>query len=91
MMATGANEPMGLMAKKMTLMSTLKCKTTDSKVVHYSVYYRGGGIEIVGPDLERHRCHPSVKNAKDARIEIAKVYARIGGHGVISSWDRLLD
>jgi hypothetical protein len=62
------------MAKKMTLMSTLKCKTTDGKVVHYFVYHRGGGFEIVGPNLERHRCHPSVKNAKDAQIEIAKVY-----------------
>jgi len=49
------------MAKKMTLMSTLKCKTTDGKVVHYFVYHRGGGFEIVGPNLERHRCHPSVK------------------------------
>jgi hypothetical protein len=64
----------GLMAKKMTLMSTLKCKTTDGKVVHYFVYHRGGGFEIVGPNLERHRCNPSVKNAKDAQIEIAKVY-----------------
>jgi hypothetical protein len=64
----------GLMAKKMTLMSTLKCKTPDGKVVHYFVYHRGGGFEIVGPNLERHRCHPSVKNAKDAQIEIAKVY-----------------
>jgi hypothetical protein len=64
----------GLMAKKMTLMSTLKCKTTDGKVVHYFVYRRGGGFEIVGPNLERHRCHPSVENAKDAKTEIAKVY-----------------
>ena len=62
------------MAKKMTLKAAVKCKTTDGRVVHYSVYYRGGGIEIVGPNLERHRCHPSVKNAKDAQIEIAKVY-----------------
>ena len=62
------------MAKKMTLMSTLKCKTTDGKVVHYFVYHRDRGFEIVGPNLERHRCNPSVKNAKDAQIEIAKVY-----------------
>ena len=39
------------MAKKMTLMSTLKCKTTDGKVVHYFVYHRGRGFEIVGPNL----------------------------------------
>ena len=62
------------MTQKMRLMSTFKCKTTDGRVVHYSVYYRGRGVEIVGPNLERHRCHPSVKNAKDAQIEIAKVY-----------------
>jgi hypothetical protein len=36
----------------------LQCKTTDGKVVHYFVYHRGGGFEIVGPNLERHRCHP---------------------------------
>ena len=65
------------MAKRMTLMSTLKCKTTDGKVVHYFVYHRGGGFEIVGPNLERHRCHPSVKNAKVAQIEIAKVYGAV--------------
>jgi len=62
------------MAKKMTLKATVKCKTTDGRVVDYSVYYSGGSIEIVGPNLERYRCHPSVKNAKDAQIEIAKVY-----------------
>jgi hypothetical protein len=43
------------MAKKMTLMSTLKCKTTHGKVVHYFVYHRGEGFEIVGPNLEKLR------------------------------------
>ncbi len=62
------------MAKKMTLKAAIKCKTTDGRVVHYSVYYRGGGIEIVGLNLERYRCHPSVKNTRDAKTEIAKVY-----------------
>jgi hypothetical protein len=62
------------MPKKTTLLSNLKCKTTGGKIVHYSVYYRDGGVEIVGPNLERHRCHPSVKDVNDAQIEIAKVY-----------------
>jgi hypothetical protein len=65
---------MRLITQKLRLMSTLKCKTTDGRVVNYSVYHRGGGVEIVGPNLERHRCHPSVKNTRDAKTEIAKVY-----------------
>jgi len=66
---------MRLMTQKLRLLSKLKCKTTDGRVVHYSVYHRGGnGVEIVGPNLERHRCPPSVKNTRDAKTEIAKVY-----------------
>ena len=56
------------------LMSTFKCKTTDGRVVHFSVYQRAGGSEIVGPNFEHHRCPPSVKNTRDAKTEIAKVY-----------------
>jgi hypothetical protein len=37
------------MAKKMTLMSTLKCKTTNGKVIHYFVYHRGGGLRLLDP------------------------------------------
>ena len=62
------------MTQKMILMSTFKCKTTDGKVVHFSVYHRAGGSEIVGPNFEHHRCPPSVKNTGDAKTEIAKVY-----------------
>jgi hypothetical protein len=56
---------MRLMTQKLRLLSKLKCKTTDGRVVHYSVYHRGGnGVEIVGPNLE----------TRDAKTEIAKVY-----------------
>jgi hypothetical protein len=34
---------------------------------------RGGGVVIIGPNLERYRCHPGVTNAEAARIEIARV------------------
>jgi hypothetical protein len=46
-----------------------KCKTKAGGIVYFSVYHRNGGVA-----LEKHRCHPSVKTAEDAKIEIAKVY-----------------
>jgi hypothetical protein len=51
-----------------------KCKTKAGGIVYFSVYHRNGGVEIVGPTFERHRCHPSIRTADDAKIEIAKVY-----------------
>jgi len=52
----------------------LQCKTTDGKVVHYFVYHRGGVLRLLDPILSGTDVIPSVKNAKDAQIEIAKVY-----------------
>jgi hypothetical protein len=74
----------------MKLMFNATCKTTDSKIVHYSAYYSHGSVEIVGPNLERHRCHPSVKNTEDAQIEIAKVYDVDVISVTSNSWDLTL-
>jgi hypothetical protein len=61
------------MPKKETLMCIAKCKTKDGK---YSITMSNriaGGVMIIGPNLERHRCHRGVTNVEAARIEIAKV------------------
>jgi hypothetical protein len=61
------------MPKKETLMCIAKCKRKDGKIVDYYVHRFAGGVMIIGPNLERHRCHPGVTNVEAARIEIAKV------------------
>jgi hypothetical protein len=62
------------MPKKETLMCIAKCKTKDGKILDYYVHRMAGSVVIIGPNLERHRCHPGVTNEEAARIEIAKVY-----------------
>jgi hypothetical protein len=61
------------MAKKETLMCVAKCKRKDGKIADYYVHRSaGGGVMIIGPNLERYRCHPGFPNAEAARIEIAR-------------------
>jgi hypothetical protein len=62
------------MPQKETLMCIARCKTKDAKIRDYYVHRIAGAVVIIGPNLERHRCHPGVTNAEAARIEIAKVY-----------------
>ena len=61
------------MAKKETLMCVAKCKRRDSRIADYYVHRMGGGVVIIGPNLERYTCHPGLTNAVAARTEIAKV------------------
>jgi hypothetical protein len=61
------------MPKKETLMCIAKCKTKDGKILDYYVHRFAGGVMIIGPNLERHRCHPDVTSVEAARIEIARV------------------
>ena len=61
------------MPKKETLMCMAKCKSKDGKIADYYVHRMGGGVVIIGPNLERYRCPPEVTNAEAARIEIARV------------------
>ena len=62
------------MAKKETLMCVAKCKRKDGKIADYYVHRSaGGGVMIIGPNLERYRCHPGFTNAEAARTEIARV------------------
>ena len=61
------------MAKKETLMCVAKCKRRDGKIADYYVHRMGGGVVIIGPNLERYTCHPGLTNAEAARTEIAKV------------------
>jgi hypothetical protein len=61
------------MAKKETLMCVAKCKRKDGEIADYYVHRMGGGVVVIGPNLERYRCHPEVTNAEAARTEIARV------------------
>jgi len=61
------------MAKKETLMCVAKCKRKDGTIADYYVHRMGGGVVIIGPNLERYTCHPGLTNAEAARTEIAKV------------------
>jgi hypothetical protein len=61
------------MPKKETLMCMGRCKRKEGKIADYYVHRMGGGVVIIGPNLERYRCHPEVTNAEAARIEIARV------------------
>ena len=61
------------MPKKETLMCMARCKRKDGKIADYYVHRMGGGVVIIGPNLERYRCHPEVTNVEAARIEIARV------------------
>jgi hypothetical protein len=61
-------------AKNETLMCIAKCKRKDGKILDYYVHrFPGGVVEIIGLNLERHRCQPGVTSIEAARIEIAKV------------------
>jgi hypothetical protein len=61
------------MARKETLMCVAKCKRKDGKIADYYVHRMGGGVVIIGPNLERYRCQPEVTNAEAARTEIARL------------------
>jgi hypothetical protein len=61
------------MPKKETLMCIAKCKTRDGKILDYYVHRIAGGVMIIGPNLERHRCHAGVTNVEAARTEIARI------------------
>jgi hypothetical protein len=63
----------GWMARKETLMCVAKCKRKDGRIADYYVHRMGGAVVIIGPNLERYRCHPEVTNAETARTEIARV------------------
>jgi hypothetical protein len=58
------------MPRKETLMCIAKCKRRDGKILDYYVHRLAGGVVIIGPNLERYRCHPGVTSIE---IEIAKV------------------
>jgi hypothetical protein len=62
------------MPRKETLMCIAKCKRRDGKILDYYVHRLAGGVMVIGPNLERHRCQPEVTNAEAARIEIARVF-----------------
>ena len=59
------------MPKKETLMCIARCKTKDGRILDYYVHRIAGDVVIIGPNLERHRCHPGVTNEEAARLEIA--------------------
>ena len=61
------------MAKKETLICVAKCKRKDGTIADYYVHRMGGGVVIIGPNLERYRCPTEVTNTEAARIEIARV------------------
>jgi hypothetical protein len=61
------------MPRKETLMCIARCKRKDGKILDYYVHRLNGGVVIIGPNLERHRCHPGVTSIEAAQIEIAKV------------------
>jgi len=61
------------MPKKETLMCVAKCKRKDGTIADYCVHRMGGGVVIIGPNLERYTCHPGLINAEAAQTEIAKV------------------
>jgi hypothetical protein len=61
------------MPKKETLMCIAKCKMRDGKILDYYVHRIAGGVMIIGPNLERHRCHAGVTNVEAARTEIARI------------------
>ncbi len=61
------------MAKKETLMCMARCKRKDGRIADYYVHRMGGGVVIIGPNLDRYRCPPEVTNTEAARIEIARV------------------
>src|SRR5215475_1688499 len=46
------------MAKKETLMCMARCKRKDGRIADYYVHRMGGGVVIIGPNLERYRCPP---------------------------------
>jgi hypothetical protein len=50
-----------------------KCKRKDGKIADYYVHRFAGDVVVIGPNLERYRCHPGVANVEAARIEIARV------------------
>jgi hypothetical protein len=54
-------------------MCIAKCKTRDGKILDYYVHRIAGGVMIIGPNLERHRCHAGVTNVEAARTEIARI------------------
>jgi hypothetical protein len=62
------------MPQKETLMYIARCKARDGRILDYYVHRIAGDVVIIGPNLERHRCHPGITNAQAARIEIAEVY-----------------
>jgi hypothetical protein len=61
------------MARKETLMCVAKCKRKDGTIADYYVHRMGGGVVIIGPNLERYRCQPEITNAEAARTEIARL------------------
>jgi hypothetical protein len=65
---------MRLMTQKLRLLSTLTCKTTDGRVVTILSITAAVVLRLLDPIFERHTCPPTVKNTRDAKREIAKVY-----------------
>ena len=61
------------MPKEETLMCMARCKRKDSKIADYYVHRMGGGVVIIGPNLERYGCPPEVTNAEAARMATARV------------------
>jgi hypothetical protein len=59
--------------KKETLMCIAKCKRRDGKILDYYVHRLAAGVVIIGPNLERHRCHLDVTSIDAAQMEIAKI------------------
>jgi hypothetical protein len=60
------------MPQKETLMCIARCKTKDAKIRDYYVHRIAGAVVIIGPNLERHRCHPGSqpnrRSPRDSRL-----------------------
>jgi len=57
------------MPKKETLLCVAKCKRKDGKIADYYVHRMGGGVVIIGPNLERYRCPYEVTNAEASDMQ----------------------
>ena len=60
--------------KKRTLWFFAEGEISDGTIKRFSVYREGRSIEIVGPNLYRHPCHPSRKDREGVEREITVVF-----------------
>lgn len=60
--------------KKEILLYVIDAETKEGRPRRFLVYQVGGGFEIADANLQRHRCHVSVKTVDDIEHEIALTY-----------------